>query len=476
MARKNSGQLRNTGKTVNHNVSKLFLLIITCVLAVVSNSTAEVLPFGKDGKFKMLYDARQRPQSVFLNGRLHLVYNGEAKPTTNNKGSARPTFITYNPESRTFSEAVKLGSRHSDHHFSPIIWADRRNHLHVLHGCHRTPGKHLVTAAPVGTGDSDIKWLEAPQIAPSLSYPTVFRIHGDRELIHYRTGGHTSSWTYRISTDNGLTWNGPPQDVTDLDLKGHLDWSSYQTKIPSRDGRHLHVVYTDYDDNKNSPDPKRFFNPRYNQEVSNEWKYNLSYLKIDLRSHAVHNADGKQLRTPIDLDYSKANCQIWDTDWRGAGVPPAVALDGQGSPTFLHVLSGEQELKSQHYYYVRRKQGTWLKHRICPSSHQWNSCHLRHARDGNIHAFVVVGAKYLEGGYMDRHGGGRIEEWISRDEGFTWNKTRTISPVGKQHQGWRFNNVQPVIRPDGSEVEGMLLFYGWKDQNAPSAKAFLLHE
>ena len=160
----------------------------------------------------------------------------------------------------------------------------------------------------------------------------MFRISGDRELIYYRTEGHTSSWTYRISDDNGRTWTGPEKDVTDLDRKGRLDWSSYHTKLPSRDGKFLHVVYTDYDDNKNSPDPSRFYNPRYNQEVSNEWKYNLSYVKIDLQTHEVRNADGEILKTPIDIDYSKEKCQIWDTQWRGAGVPPAICLTRTASP------------------------------------------------------------------------------------------------------------------------------------------------
>ena len=190
-----------------------------------------------------------------------------------------------------------------------------------------------------------------------LSYPTVYRISGNRELIYYRTDGHTSSWTYRISEDNGRTWTGPENDVTDLDSKGRLDWSSYQTKLPSKDGRFLHVVYTDYDDNKHAPAPQRFFNPRYNTLVSNEWKYNLSYVKIDLQTHEVYNADGEVLKTPIDIDYSKKKCQIWDTQWRGAGVPPAICLDENGEPAFLHVLS-EDDLKSHRYYYVRREEAT----------------------------------------------------------------------------------------------------------------------
>jgi hypothetical protein len=77
---------------------------------------------------------------------------------------------------------------------------------------------------------------------------------------------------------------------------------------------------------------------------------------------------------------------------------------------------------------------------------------------------------------MDKHGGGRIEEWISADKGSSWKKLRDVTPRQKPYKGWRFNNVQPVVRPDGSIVEGMLLFYGWQDKDLPEATAFLVHE
>ena len=234
------------------------------------------------------------------------------------------------------------------------------------------------------------------------------------------------------------------------------------------------MVYTDYDDNKHAPDPKRFFNPRYGQEVSNEWKYNLSYIKIDLQTGVVHNTRGSSLPTPIDLDLSRARCQIWDTQGRGAGIPPAVCLDSNGQPLFLHVLS-EDNLQSHRYYLVQRERGRWLKTPICESNHQWNSGHLTRDDQGILHAYVVVGDGYLNGGYMDRHGGGRIEEWTSRDSGRHWEKSQQVSPTGQEYCDWRFNNVQPVVRPDGTEVPGMLLFYGWDDPDLPSAQAFLLH-
>ena len=451
------------------------MTLLVCCSALAGEPETLAIPFAEGGKFKMLYDARQRPQSVMINGELFIVFNGDASPTPNDKGKAFPLLVRYDPAGRTFSKPARLGKASSDHHDSPIIWADRDEHLHVLYGCHRTPGVHLISEHPAGSPNHELSWQEGPEIAPKLSYPTVFRMKGEKDLVYYRTDGHTSSWTYRLSEDSGKTWIGPETDVTDLDAGGRLDWSSYQTKLRSRDGKYLHVVYTDYDDNKNAPDPSRFFNPRYNAEVPNEWKYNLSYVRIDPERDEVTNADGQVLKTPIDWADSKAKCEIWDTQWRGAGVPPAVALDRSQNPVFLHVLSGAS-LDEHQYYYVHRVDGEWKQTKITDSTHQWNSGHLTVDDVGDIHAFVITGDSYLEGGYMDRHGGGRIEEWVSQDNGKHFKKRRQLSPARKAYRGWRFNNVQPVVRPDGSVVNGMLLFYGWKDPNAPEASAFLYHE
>ena len=148
-------------------------------------------------------------------------------------------------------------------------------------------------------------------------------------------------------------------------------------------------------------------------------------------------------------------------------------LDENGEPTFLHVLS-EDNLKTHYYYYVRREKGKWVQTPICNTTLQWNSGYLSRDKDGVLHAYVIVGEGYLEGGYMDKHGGGQIEEWISEDKGKSWKKNRDVTPDQESCPGWRFNNIQPVLRPDGTAVKGMLLFYGWKDENAPEAKAFLL--
>ena len=436
------------------------------------------MAYGFGGAKKMTYDVRQRPQAVYFNDKVFIGYKGGGTAANKNKGSVAPThamLISYDPQRRAFSKPLTFGEPTTDHHDCPVLWVDNDDHLHFLYRMHNRPGVHLVAKQPGGMGEKESDWTKLPDIAPMLAYPTMFAIAGDKHLVYYRTGGHSTSWSYRITADNGNSWTGPENDVTNLDIYNHPEWSSYQAKILSPDKNHLYVVFTDYDDVK-SNDPARLYNPRYDMPVTNEWKYNLSLLKIDLQTFAVRNDAGEIMKTPVDIETARAKCQIWDTDWRGAGVPPALCLDENGEPSVLHVLS-EENLETHNYYYVRKVNGEWIKTVIRPSNHQWNSGYLKRDAKGKLHAYLIVGE-----GYQDRegvnytHGGGRIEHWVSGDQGNTWKLRRDITPDASQYPGWAFNNVQPVVRPDGSAVDGMLIFYGWLDGEKPDGVAFLLDE
>ncbi len=437
------------------------------------------MPFGFGGAKKMLYDVRQRPQAVYFKGKVFIGFKGGGSlPADGGRESVAPTFamlLSYDPTNRQFSTPVKFGKTTSDHHDCPVIWADKDDFLHFLYKCHNKPGIHLVAKQPGGMGEAESDWTALPDIAPMVSYPTIFRLYDDRELVYFRTGGHSSSWSYRITSDQGRSWAGPENDVTNLDIYNHPEWSSYQAKIMSPDRKTLYVVFTDYDDVK-SNDPERLYNPKYDMPVRNEWKYNLSLLKIDLLTHEVRNDNDEVMKTPLDIETVRAKCQIWDTGWRGAGVPPALCLDEHGEPGALHVLS-EDDLETHYYYYVRKVDGEWQNTRITASNHQWNSGYLKSGKRGQVHAYVIVGDGYQDKkGINYTHGGGRIEHWVSTDKGNAWSLHRDITPDAARYPGWSFNNVQPVLRPDGSAVDGMLLFYGWLDGKKPEAVAFLLDE
>ena len=140
-------------------------------------------------------------------------------------------------------------------------------------------------------------------------------------------------------------------------------------------------------------------------------------------------------------------------------------------------MLSEEDLETHSYYYVRKVDGEWLKTRITASNHQWNSTHLARDANGKLHAYLVVGDCYQDKeGINYTHGGGRIELWISKDQGDTWALHRDITPDAAQYPGWSFNNVQPVVRTDSTVVDGMLVFYGWLDRAVPDGVAFLLDE
>jgi hypothetical protein len=454
--------------------------MIPPVWAKLLEENPALMAFASGGSKKMLYDVRQRPQALMWNGKVYIGYKGGGTEAdqTGRRERVAPThasLVEYDPETRTFSEAITFGKQTSDHHDCPVLWVDKDEHLHFLYKCHNEPGIHLVCNEPRSMGKSEANWTALPDIAPMLSYPTMYALSGGRQLVYYRTGGHSSSWSYRITTDSGRTWTGPENDVTNLDIYNHPEWSSYQAKIMSPDGNTLYVVFTDYDDVK-SNDPARLYNPKYDKPVSNEWKYNLSFLKIDINTYEVRNDADEVMKTPLDIETVRAKCRIWDTEWRGAGVPPALCLDENGYPAALHVLS-EDDLETHSYYYVRKVGGEWLKTRITASNHQWNSTFLARDESGKLHAYLITGDGYMnKPGINYTHGGGRIEHWVSRDKGNTWTMHRDITPSAAEYPGWSFNNVQPVVRPDGTVVDGMLVFYGWLDERIPDGVAFLLDE
>jgi len=65
--------------------------------------------FGQGGQIKMIYDRRQRPQSVYLNNRVHIVFNAGGQIGAQPKAPTKPMAVTYDPATREFSEVITLG-------------------------------------------------------------------------------------------------------------------------------------------------------------------------------------------------------------------------------------------------------------------------------------------------------------------------------------------------------------------------------
>ena len=208
MKKKTSNKLNRCRNLLSGlTLSLMFVLLFACNNASTqggSDGVPLIQEFGEGGNTQMLYDRRQRPQTLHYKGLTYIVYNGGANTVEpGKKEDAYPYIITYNPETKELSKPIKLADKNgNDQHFTPVIWMDKDDHIHILYGCHNTkPYTHLVSNKPGDIGTSRDDWKELPEIAEAISYPTVYNISGGRQLIYYRGDGHRSNWIYKISEE-----------------------------------------------------------------------------------------------------------------------------------------------------------------------------------------------------------------------------------------------------------------------------------
>ena len=437
------------------------LLLACCLLS------AEAVRFADDGALKMLYDNRMYPQAVESDGEVFVVWRG-------NRGL--PWIRAYDLAERRFGEPrmllegtgieVDAGRFERDQHYSPVVWAEADGRVHVAFGFHRTPGFHLASARPDEIGSWD--WL--PVISDSVSYPQVHRIAGDKTLVYFRESGHLGFWTYRVSDDAGRTWVAPASPVIDMDALPHESplashAGSYQTTRVSADGRTLHIAFI-----WKVEEPVG--SERYGGVLHDYTRrHNLYYVRADLESGKVFNAQGKELPRPVNFATAQRDCLVWDTEGGSASVGPSIALGPRGEPYFLLPVSGDTPYAST-FYFVRMEEGKWKQSPLASTGHPFNSTHLVRNHDGSFSAFLIAGeGEANEESEMNRYGwGDRVEEWRSDKTGAGWHRARDLTP----HGGMRYQSVKFVRGASGETLDGLLLFYAWSGSGQGSA--FLLDE
>ncbi len=399
--------------------------------------------FAQYGCEKMIYDVRMGPMSVRFEDVIYVVY--QANP---NGPEAHPHIITYDIQRKRWSNPVQIGTvKHYDHHYAPIVWIDHRGYIHVLFNCHgaQNGAIHIVSAAP----GSIEKWREAPEIAPSITYPRAVRVYDDKLLLFYRAFGHMGYWTYQISDDGGCTWTPHSVPVIDFDQNPRLGtdtWAgTYHSVCPGKDGRSLHIAFVYWDE-------RRSWNSLYRQRFSNINRHHLYYLRLDIPSGQLFTFAGDRVETPVTRK-SAEKCKIWDTGLQLTNMP-SILVDDDDKPHFMMPVSEETPWKCR-FYLIRHDQGEWLRHPVAETNHTWAGSYLKNGKGTALLAYLVVGS--VDGETLS-YGGGDIEEWVSLDGGASWKMNQRIVPEA----GLLYNNPRPVEDVDGSEMNDFLLFYGWE--------------
>jgi len=423
-------------------------------------STASIKPFARYGTEKMLYDVRMGPQAVYHKEMIYIVYQANPEWSKNSSKPLRgdPYIITYNLESRTWSEPIRVGKvPRRDHHFAPILWFDKEEHIHILYGCHTRSGggTHLVSKEPLEI--QEWKQIDRP-IWKSISYPRILHLSDGRLLLYYRAFGHQGYWTYQMSSDGGYSWTKPrPLIDFDRDPQEYLDiWlGTYQSVCLAADGRSVHVAFVRLDDRK-------------------ALRRHLYYARLDPDSGQLYTIEGDRLELPVNREQADEACKVWDTGMRHTNMP-AILNDSDGQPCFLMPVSDSEKPWPCTYYFIRRYRGEWILTPVTKANSKWDGCMLRRSEDGELLAYLVTGdQERIHAQNLEYGGGERLEEWKAIDEGSSWEKKRTII----SEPGMLYNNPKPVELSTGGVLDGFVVFYGWQGpgNNDNRGMAYLWHE
>ena len=171
-----------------------------------------------------------------------------------------------------------------------------------------------------------------------------------------------------------------------------------------------------------------YYNKRYDAFLNDHLQALQPLLSLRRSSHwKGYNIDGEEIKLPVRKKVADDKCLVWDTNERVAAVGPSICLNEMGEPAFFLPVSEETPTDSS-FYFVSREQEKWRKTRITKTLHPFNASCLQLDERGVYRAFMITGSgEKIKKKGMDEYGWGqRVEEWVSEDQGRSWELRATF--------------------------------------------------
>ena len=393
------------------------------------------------------------PQAVRVGTAVYTVYQGAGLDpyiiAFDDSGAIRgPYKIGENP--------LADGYDPDDSHGAPSLLADpTTGNLHVFWGAHASALKHARTRTP-----GDIRsWVALPAVPGDVTYPQVFRDDAGVSHLFFRgddnsgavTGTSTpvldrQGWWRSTSLDGGSTWTTPTPVILGT---SEIRWYAHFEK--GADG-FVHMAATTHA--KADPSPLA--------------RSGIFYARLDTTTGEWSDAAGSVLATA------------------GASIPPAarlststvfalpvaagewhngmtVADDGSGTAVVAYVTGGQYGPGACRWESARFTGSKWVTSAIAPTDFLMDSGDIEYGADGELDAFLTIGAGAL-GPPADPYSyrGGDIEQWRSFNDGDTWVRVRTLKSADLGH-GVVYNDPQTVA---GHGRSGPRVMFGEWDNDA----------
>lgn len=326
---------------------------------------------------------------------------------------------------------ILLNKQTEDAHDNPVLSIDAEGHLWVFSNSHgQSRPSFIHRSRRPWSVDSFERVLET-----NFSYGQPWHLSGRGFLfLHTRYSSATGMGTetgralYQMTSADGRTWSGLRELA--FALRGH-----YQISWPL--GGKVGTAF-------NVHPPPLGLNQRTN----------LYYMETPDGGATWRTASGE----PAALPVRSPEHETLVRDFRREGLLvylKDLQFDPHGRPAIVHLtcrgFEPGPESGLRHLMLARWTGQKWRFSQICSVDHNYDHGSLYIEDDGRLWRFLgPTGA-----GPQPWAAGGEIEEWVSRDSGQTWSKSRELT------RGSRFNHTY-LRRPLHAHPEFCAL---WADGN-----------
>ncbi len=317
---------------------------------------------------------------------------------------------------------VLLNKKTEDAHDNPTMTMDDRGYIWIFsnsHGQSRPSYIHR-SSAPYAFDSFE------PVLTTNFSYGQPWFMKGQGFLfLHTRYGKDGVRNLYCMTSPDGYKWDEP------LQLTGK--WGHYQISQPN--GQTIGTIY-DYH-------PKGV-----------DHRTNLYYMESADFGKTWRTVDGKALTLPLSDSHDASLVHDYEADGLMVYIKD-LQYDAAGRPVILYITSkgatAVPENGPRVWRTARWTGSEWEIRRVTTSDHNYDHGSLYIEEDGTWRIIAPT-----DPGPQDYDTGGEMVLWVSKDEGATWKRIRSVT------SGSRFNHTY-ARRPVDANPE----FYAiWADGDA----------
>lgn len=305
-----------------------------------------------------------------------------------------------------------LDKQTEDAHDNPVLSIDAAGHLWVFSAAHGTTRPAYIHRSRRPYDISDWELVETT----NFSYPQPWFLPGRGEFLflhtRYRQGQRS---LYVMRSPDGRAWSEP-------EMLAHVDMGDYQISWPHGDR-----VGTAFDMHPSSGRAGRGLN----------YRSNIYYVETPDAGRTWRTVDGRPVTLPITevahasrvLDSLGADRSVYLKD---------LAYDADGRPIILYLTSRGYQPgagSGPYTWFTARWTGhAWEHRRVTESDHNYDHGSLYVEPHGEAEEWRVIAP--TDPGPQPHGTGGEMVLWISRDDGASWTRARTLTAGSERNHSY----------------------------------------